>query len=342
MSLPLTILMVVLIFGFIIFIHELGHFTVAKLCGVLVHEFSMGMGPALFKKQWGETTYALRLLPIGGFVAVEGEDEDSDNDRAINNCPVWQRILFVGAGAFMNVLFGFILMVILVSSQDLVSTTIVAQFNEGAQSAQVLQVGDEILEINGADISIGNDIAFELISVGTEPIDLTIRRDGEVMVLEDVPFPMETIDGITVPTMDFMVYGEEKTVLNTLGEAWHMTTAVVKQVWDSFWKLITGYYSVGNLSGPVGVSSAIGEAASIGMESLIMMIAFITINIGVFNLIPLPALDGGRLFFLLIEAVRGKPIPPKYEGLIHGAGLVLLMALMLFVTFNDVIKLIFK
>ena len=121
-----------------------------------------------------------------------------------------------------------------------------------------------------------------------------------------------------------------------------MTTAIVKQVWDSFAKLITGYYKVNNLSGPLGVSSAIGEAAAIGMESLIMMVAFITINIGVFNLIPLPALDGGRLFFLLIEAVRGKPIRPKYEGFIHGAGLILLMLLMLFVTFNDVIKLIFK
>ena len=342
MSFPLTLLVVVLIFGFIIFIHELGHFTVAKLCGVLVHEFSMGMGPALFKKQWGETTYALRLFPIGGFVAVEGEDEDSDNERAINRCPVWQRIIFVAAGAFMNVLFGFLLMVVLVSSQDLVSTTVVAEFQEGAQSSQILQVGDEILEINGADINIGNDIAFELISVGTEAIDLTIRRDGAIMELEDVPFPTQTVDGITVPVMDFMVYGEEKTVLNTLGEAWHMTTAVVKQVWDSFAKLITGYYKVNNLSGPLGVSSAIGEAAAIGMESLIMMVAFITINIGVFNLIPLPALDGGRLFFLLIEAVRGKPIPPKYEGFIHGAGLILLMLLMLFVTFNDVIKLIFK
>ena len=341
MSLFVTILCVILVFGFIIFIHELGHFSVAKACGALVHEFSLGMGPTVLKKTVGETTYALRLLPIGGFVAVEGEDADSDNDRAINKKPVWQRILFVGAGAFMNVLFGFILMIIIVAGQDLVSTTVVAQFDDDALSAQVLQVGDEILEVNGNPVTIGNDIMFEFISIGTDPVDLTILRDGETLLLEDVPFPMETIDGITMASMDFFVYGQEKTVFSVLREAWHMTTGVEKQVWDSFFKLLTGYYKMEQLSGPVGVSSAIGEAATLGMESLLLMVAFITINIGVFNLIPLPALDGGRLFFLLIEAVRGKPIPAKYEGFIHAAGLVLLMGLMLFVTFNDVIKLIF-
>lgn len=342
MSLLWTIVLVVLIFGFLILIHELGHFTVAKLCGVYVHEFSLGMGPALLKKQWGETTYALRLLPFGGFVAVEGEDEDSSHDRALNRKPVWQRICFVGAGAFMNVLLGFVLMVLLVTQQPLVSTTVVAQFDEGSLSAQVLQVGDEILKVNGASVSIGNDILFELISVGEDPVNLTIRRDGEVLELENVPFPLETLDGITAPTMDFMVYGQEKTVGSTLREAWHMTTAVVKQVWDSLGKLLRGRYHVQQLSGPVGVSSALGQAASVGWENLLMMVAFISINIGVFNLIPLPALDGGRLFFLLLEALRGKPVPAKYEGWIHGIGLCLLMGLMLFVTLNDVVKLIFK
>jgi len=342
MSFPLMIVMVILVFGFIIFIHELGHFTVAKACGVLVHEFSLGMGPAIFKKQWGETTYALRLLPVGGYVAVEGEDEDSPHERAINRRPVWQRILFVAAGAIMNVLFGFILMIVMVSSNELVSTTTVADFKENSTTAQVLQVGDEILKINGSSINIGNDIAFELITVGTDPVNLTIRRDGEVLELENVPFPTQTVDGITVPVMDFMVYGQEKTVWGVLREATHMTIAVVEQVWDSFAKLITGHYKVQQLSGPVGVSSAIGQAASAGTQSLLMMVAFITINIGVFNLIPLPALDGGRLFFLLIEAIRGKPVPPKYEGYIHAAGLFLLMGLMLFVTFNDVVKLLFK
>lgn len=341
MSLFWTILCVVLIFGFIIFIHELGHFSVAKACGALVHEFSLGMGPTLLKKTVGETTYALRLLPIGGFVAVEGEDEDSDNERAINRKPIWQRILFVSAGAFMNVLLGFILMVVLVANQELVSTTIVAQFSEGASSSQVLQVGDEILKVNGEAVTIGNDIVFEFVSIGAEPIDLTIRRDGEILELKSVPFPQETVDGITVATMDFMVYGREKTVLGTLKEAWHMTTGVVEQVWDSFFKLITGQYKIQQLSGPVGVSSAIGEAAAMGPENLLMMVAFITINIGVFNLIPLPALDGGRLFFLLIELIRGKPIPAKYEGYIHAAGLFLLLGLMVVVAFNDIVKLIF-
>lgn len=342
MNLPMTIIFVVLVFGFIIFIHELGHFTVAKLCGVRVHEFALGMGPAIFTKQKGDTTYALRLLPIGGFVAVEGEDADSDDEKALNKKPVWQRMLFVSAGAFMNVLFGFILMFILVSRQDLVSTTVIAKFDEGAKSAEVLEIGDEILKINGKNVTISNDISFELISVGSEPINITVRRNGEIIELENVPFTMENIDGIEIPITDFVVYGRERTFFGTVREAWFMTVGVVEQVWDSFAKLITGYYKVEHLSGPVGVSNAIGEAASMGLYNLLMMIGFITINIGVFNLIPLPALDGGRLLFLFIELIIRKPIPAKYEGMIHAVGLLLLMGMMLFVTFNDVIKLIFK
>ncbi len=342
MSIPIVALIAVLVFGFIIFIHELGHFTVAKSCGALVHEFSIGMGPAIFKKQKGETLYALRLFPIGGYVAVEGEDEDSENERSINKKPVWQRILFVAAGAFMNVFFGFLLMVFIVSQQQLVTTTVVASFDEGSLSAEVLQVGDKILKVNNKTTETVNDISFEFINIGEGTIDLTVLRDGETIVLEDVSFPMETVDGISVPILDFNVYGQKKTVVGVLKEAWHMTIGVVDQVWSSFGKLIGGQYKVEQLSGPVGVSSAIGQAASVGMENLLMMAAFISINIGVFNLLPIPALDGGRLFFLFIELLRGKPIPAKYEGYIHATGLVLLLGLTLFVTFNDVVKLIFK
>ncbi len=337
----LMIVFVVLMFGFIIFIHELGHFTLAKACGVRVHEFAIGMGPTIFHRQKGETKYALRLFPIGGFVAVEGEDEDSDDSKALCNKKVWQRILFVSAGAFMNLLMGFILMLVIVSRQDLVSTTKVAQFEPDAQSAQVLQVGDEILKVNGSRVHIANDILFEFINVGKDPVELTVRRNGQVMTLKDVPFRVEEAEeGIYVVNMDFKVAGVDKNIGNTFKEAWFMTTGVVKEVGRSFVKLVTGQYKMNQLAGPIGVSGAIGDAASMGANQLMMMIAFISINIGVFNLLPLPALDGGRLAFLLIEAVRGKPVPPKYEGYVHAAGMALLIGLMIFVTFNDIMRLI--
>ncbi len=341
MNLIVTILLAILIFGVIIMIHELGHFLTAKAVGIAVPEFSIGMGPKLFQVTRGETNYTLRLFPIGGYVAMEGENEESDNERAFCNKKPLQKILVVAAGAVMNVLLGFLIMVGIVCSRPVVSSTQVSYFDPSAVSSQKLELGDEILSINGYKVNTANDLVYAFIDVGTEPVDMKVRRDGKVVELTDVPFAYEEIEGQTIVKLDFKVQGLEKTPLRVLKESWNMTTGVVKQVWVSFGKLVTGQFEMNQLSGPVGVTQMIGEVASTrNYSSIFLMTAFITINIGIFNLLPLPALDGGRLLFLVLELLRGKPVAPRYEGYVHAAGLVLLLGLMLIVTFNDIVRLI--
>ena len=341
MNLIVTILLAILIFGVTIMIHELGHFLTAKAVGIAVPEFSIGMGPKLFQVTRGETNYTLRLFPIGGYVAMEGENEESDNERAFCNKKPLQKILVVAAGAVMNVLLGFLIMVGIVCSRPVVSSTQVSYFDPSAVSSQKLELGDEILSINGYKVNTANDLVYAFIDVGTEPVDMKVRRDGKVVELTDVPFAYEEIEGQTIVKLDFKVQGLQKTPLRVLKESWNMTTGVVKQVWVSFGKLVTGQFEMNQLSGPVGVTQMIGEVASTrNYSSIFLMTAFITINIGIFNLLPLPALDGGRLLFLVLELLRGKPVAPRYEGYVHAAGLVLLLGLMLVVTFNDIVRLI--
>lgn len=341
MNLLVTILLAVLIFGVIIIIHELGHFLTAKAAGVAVPEFSIGMGPKLFQIKHKETNYTLRLLPIGGYVAMEGEDEESDDERAFCNKKPLQKILVIAAGATMNLLLGFLIMVGITASEPAVSSTQIGYFAPDALSAQKLELDDEIISINGHKIHTANDLIYAFVDVGDQPVQMTVQRDGQKIELQDVPFAHEQVEGQTIVQLDFKVKGLEKTPLRVLKQSWYMTAGVVKQVWGSFGKLISGQYQLNQLSGPVGVTQMIGEVASArDYSSFFFMTAFITINIGVFNLLPLPALDGGRLLFLFIELLRGKPVPAKYEGFVHAAGLVLLMGLMLMVTFNDIVRLI--
>ena len=245
------------------------------------------------------------------------------------------------AGVTMNLILGFLIMLAIVCSRPVVSSTQISYFDPSALSSEKLQLGDEILEINGYRTNTANDLVYAFVDVGTDPVQMKVRRDGEVIELTDVPFAYEEIEGQTIVKLDFKVQGLEKTPLRVLEESWHMTTGVVKQVWVSFGKLITGQFEMNQLSGPVGVTQMIGEVASTrDYSSIFLMTAFITISIGVFNLLPLPALDGGRLLFLVLELIRGKPVAPKYEGYVHAAGLFLLMGLMLVVTFNDIVRLI--
>ena len=304
-----TIVISVLVFGALIFIHELGHFLAAKWAGIRVNEFSLGMGPVIFQRQKGETAYSLRAFPIGGFVSMEGEDDGSNDERAFCNKSVGKRFLVISAGAMMNLLLGFLLMILLVCMGNAVGTTQISQFGEGAVSSQWLQVDDEIVSVNGHRVRTPNDISYEFMN-------------------ED--------------DIDFKVYGVQKTIWNVPPYAFNWSVSIMKQVWSSLIKMVTGQFTLNQLSGPVGEASTIGEAASMGLDSTILIIAFITINLGVFNLLPFPALDGGRLFFLLIEMIRRKPIKPEYEGYVNTAGLLILLGLMAMVTFNDVIKLIFR
>lgn len=334
------IILTILLFGVLIFIHEFGHFITAKLSGVRVNEFALGMGPVIWKTKKNETQYALRLLPIGGFVSMEGEDEQSDAEGSFSKARVWNKILIVVAGAVMNLLLGFLLLVIVVSQQSAIGTTTIARFEEGATSSQMLQLDDRIVQINGSAVHIDYDIIYTMMRDPDGKVDMVVMRDGQKVTLEGVPFSTEQMEDGTVTTMlDFKVYGQEKTVGRVLRQAFFYTGTVAKLVWTSLIDIVTGRFGINQLSGPVGVASAVGEATSMGLSSFLMLAAFITINLGVFNLLPIPALDGGRLLFLLIEAVRRKPINPKYEGYVHAFGFLLLFGLMIVVTFNDIVRL---
>ena len=343
MSFLIKALAAIIVFGSVIFIHEFGHFIVAKLSGIKVNEFSLGMGPRLIGFTKNETEYSLRALPIGGFVAMEGEDEESDNEGAFNKAPVQNRIAVVVAGAVMNLILGFAVLAFLVSQQSAITSRTISQFHEGATTAQTgLQVNDEIVAVNGRRCYIANDIIYEFARTQDGVADFTVRREGQLVELENVTFETYTDDnGYKQMVIDFYVYPEEKTVLSVIEEAAKWTVSLARMIFLSLVDLVTGNVAINQMSGPVGIVTVISEAASIGIENVLLILAMITVNLGIFNLVPFPALDGGRLLFLLIELVRGKPINQKYEILVNTAGMFILLAFMAFVTFSDVTKLIF-
>ena len=338
------ILLAIFLFGLLILIHELGHFLMARLFRVTVHEFAIGMGPKLFSKvsEKSGTRYSIRALPIGGFVSMEGEDEETDPDSegSLNSKPVWQRMIITAAGAFMNLLAGLLIMAVLVVGSSSLGGTRVAQFRDNASSeACGLQVNDEILKIGGRNVHVATDLAYAVMHDGREPVSVTVRRDGEVLTLNSVTFPTQTSSGHVFGDMDFYVYAVEKTVPEVFKQTFWQSVNTVTMIWESLFDLFGGEYSVNDLSGPVGVTEAIGSAAEQGTDSLVYMIVFLTFNLGIFNLLPLPALDGGRLFFQFIELVIRRPVNRKVEGYIHAGGLVLLLLLMAYVTFHDIWKL---
>lgn len=341
------ILFALLFFGVIIMIHECGHFACAKLFKVKVNEFSLGMGPALFKRKKGDTLYAVRLFPIGGYVAMEGEDDASEDDRAFNKKPVWQKMIIVIAGALMNLILGFILMVLLLTtSTDLIGTNTIKEFYPDAVSSQYgLQAGDRFVEIDGHHVWSELDLSFLMSRSQDGVFDFVVERDGEKVTLNDVHFATEQQNGITLIQYDFIIIGEQPGFLNIVKNAFTQSASIVRMVWLSVFDLVTGRYGMSELAGPVGtvdiIADVTAQAVSSGsLTNLLTIMAFITINVGVANLLPLPALDGGRFLFLAVEAVRRKPVNPKYEGYVHAAGLALLLLLMVVVTYNDIARIV--
>jgi regulator of sigma E protease len=347
-----TIAFAILFFGIIIMIHEFGHFICAKLFDVKINEFSLGMGPAVFKKQKGETQYSLRALPIGGYVSMEGEDEDSDDERAFNNKKVWKRIIIVVAGATMNLILGLVLMAIMLStSTELIGTNTVKEFYPTAVSNQEggLKEGDKFLKIDGHAVWSERDLSFLMSRSDSGVFDFVVERDGEKVELNDVAFKTEDVEyngkTITMITYDFVIVGEKPGFKNVFVNSFTQSASIVRTVWLSLFDVVTGRYGMSELAGPVGTVDIIADVAQSAaeehnFEQLLFIMALITINIGVANLLPLPALDGGRLMFLIIEGIRRKPVSRKYEGYIHAAGLVLLLLLMVFVTYNDIVRII--
>ncbi|MEG2596874.1 MAG: M50 family metallopeptidase, partial [Oscillospiraceae bacterium] len=333
MDIVVNILITVAFFAIIIFIHELGHFTVAKLSGVKINEFALGMGPTLLKKQIGETVYSIRVFPIGGFVSMEGEDAQSKDPRAFGSRKLWQRILIIIAGALMNLILGYVLIFGINAAQPVLFTNTVAKFEEKASSSQTgLRVGDTIQKINGRTIWVENDIVTQLLRDSDGKVDMVVDRKGQKVELPAVQFSYTEKGGQKSLIIDFKVNGKEKTFLGIASYSVKKTASVARLVWVSLVDLVTGKASLNDLAGPIGMTNVVGQAAKVGWSNLLMLLAFITINVGVFNLLPLPALDGGRLLFLVIEAIRGKPIPAKYEGYIHTAGFMAVILLMIVVT----------
>ncbi len=355
MNVIFTVLITVLIFGLLIFIHEFGHFITAKMCGVKVHEFALGMGPKLVSFGKGETQYSLRLFPIGGYVKMEGEDDESQDERAFCNKKVWQRIIIVSAGAIMNLILGFLILVIAIYAfTPMISSTTVAEFSKNAITQQSgLELGDKIIKINGKSVNISNDVVFELQRAKTTNdgkhlvADMTVLRDGQKVNLNNVKFYFNKITDDATQTsynqliIDFKVKGIKKNFFTVIHQAFFEGVVVAKSIWVSLVDLVTNF-QINKISGVVGVGEVIGEAASAGFDYLLNIVTFITINLGIFNLLPIPALDGGRLLFLIFEAIFRKPVPAKYEGIIHAIGFIALIGLMFLITFKDIFMLFAK
>ncbi len=341
-------LIMLLVFGVLIFIHELGHFLTARLCGVTVKEFAIGMGPKIASwdsKKHG-TRYALRLLPIGGFVSMENEDGldenlPADDEGAFCNKSVPRRMLITVAGAAMNLLLGFIIMMVIVfATKNLYSTTI-ERFADNAISSERLMVDDEILKVGNARVHTWNELAYEIMNKGYEPIDITVRRNGEKIVVEDVEFFTFDESGATFGDIDFVPYREEVSFGSLIKHSWYRSLSTVKMVLDSVKGLITGRFGMETVSGPVGVVGVVQEASKYGFMNFLYIVALLTINLGVFNLIPFPALDGGRFVFLAVEGIMRKPIDRRIESYVNFVGIIMLFALMIVVCFKDILNLIF-
>ena len=337
-----TVISTVLVFGLLIFIHEYGHFITARLCKVGVKEFAIGMGPRLFswKSKKYDTKYGMRALPIGGFVSMVGEDEESDEDNAFCNKSIPKRMLIVISGPLMNILLGFLLMAVIVFSQGKLASTTIAQFDDNAVSCDKLMEGDRIISVDGTRVYTGNDAAYEIMNKGYEPIDIKVERNGEKILVEDVSLGHFEESGVTFGNYDFKFLQEQKTFGTLIKHSFWRSVSTVKMTFDSIVSLLTGRYGLDAVSGPVGVASVVGSAVKTGILNFLYIVTVLSINLGVFNLIPFPALDGGRFLFLIIEAIRRKPMKKETESAINFAGIVLLFGFMIFVMGKDIFKLI--
>lgn len=388
----LTAIATIIIFLVLISLHEFGHFIMSKLSGVRVLEFSIGMGPAVFKKQGKETLYSIRIFPVGGYCKLDGEDEKNDDPRSFCNQKLYKRFLVISAGAILNIILGFVLFVIITAIQphaegtpNTIKTTVIDAIVENSNLAYSgIQPGDKIVKIDGHKIHFYEDITLytNKFDENTQA-DITVKRNGETLTFAVMPTVSETeykynessvevtstingestveeypysniskeeIDklvGQTASEKRLIIGFTPKTEIVGIGNifpyAYHYTGYVVRMVYKAFWDMITGATGFDQVSGPVGIVSAVNTAVNTGaysMVNLLFLAALLTINLGVFNLLPLPALDGGRLFFMLIELIRGKPIPPEKEGMVHAIGLILLLGLTVVISFNDIMRLI--
>jgi len=380
----ITAIVTILVFLVMITLHEFGHFASAKILGVKVLEFSVGMGPALIKHQGKKTLYSFRIFPIGGYCKLEGENGESSDPEAFSNQKLWKRMIVVVSGAFLNIILGIALFGVIVKMMSPISTNVIDSIEKRSYLADTdVAVGDKIVAINGHNIDIFNDIYLYTNELNKEngKITVTIKRDNlkfdvelmpslsetKVTYGEDFAEIEDTINGITEKStvkynkeklpegylgktftdkrkiIGFAAKKEEITWENILPNAWNYTKYVIKSIYQALWELVSGRKGLENLSGPIGVAGVINDAVNSDENTLLnilFIVAMLTVNLGIFNLLPLPALDGGRLLFMLIELVTRKKVPPEKEGLVHTIGLVLLLMLAVVVFYSDIMKLV--
>ena len=361
----MTIVIAVLVFGLLIFIHELGHYVAARIFHVRVFEFAIGMGPKLIWYESKKTgiVYALRMIPFGGFVSMEGElSEDANAEEALRDMPeplrdprlgalaskpAWQRLIVHAAGALQNLLFGFLICVILTCTMTAGGTEIGAfrpvEGETVTSEGQGLMVGVEVIRVGSRRVYTAEQLYYEIVHQGgtDKPLTLTVRRDGEVRTF-DITFPTQKENGETFGVIDFVPYAVHKDFGTVVTQSFHRAGYLVRMVWDSIIDLVTGRYSLRAVSGPIGTAGVISDAAKSGFNTLLLLTALISVNLGIFNLLPLPALDGGHIFYTLIELVSRRRLPPKIVGIIDAVGMFLLFGLMIVVTAKDIITLVFK
>ncbi|WP_459128763.1 RIP metalloprotease RseP [Guggenheimella bovis] len=331
----ITAISFIIIFDILVFVHEFGHFIMARKNGVKVHEFALGMGPILLKKQMGDTLYALRAFPIGGFCLMEGEDSDVEGPDSFNSKTPWQRFQIIVMGAVNNILLAFIVMLILNLATGVPTSKIETVTPNSAAALAGIEPGAVVMEVNGEGFSIWPEASM-LIAESKDEVKLLVYQNETVR--EKILKPElnkelgRKVIGISVKTT--------KNVGGVVGYTTKEMGYFAKTIIRFFKQLFTGKADLNQVSGPVGLVKVVDETAQYGITSLLFLLSLISLNLGVFNLLPLPALDGGRLLFILIEMLRGKPVPPEKEGLVHQIGFILLILFIVFITYKDIVKLL--
>ncbi|MDO4719267.1 MAG: RIP metalloprotease RseP [Peptostreptococcaceae bacterium] len=328
-----TIIIALIVFGIIVTVHEAGHFLVAKFFKVTVHEFAVGMGPKIAGKKYKETEYSLRALPLGGYVRMEGEDEDSKDPNGFNNKPVLQRMAIIFAGPFMNFLLTILILSILFSVSGVPSRFVGGTAPDMPAAEAGLIEGDEILRINGKEVRTPEQVSREIMDSQGE-ISVDVRRGKQILRFEMTPTVQEGRRMIGIQ------YANRKSSGAAIVYGFRQTFALARQMLGFLGKLVTGKMGMGGLSGPVGIISEVGKAAQTGFASVVGLAALISLNLGLINLMPIPALDGSRILFQIIELIRGKKIDPNKEGYVHMVGMICLLALMIVITYFDILKLV--
>lgn len=344
----LTLIYFILILGLIVLVHEFGHFFFSKLFGIYVYEFAIGMGPKIFSKKKGETEYSIRAIPIGGFCSLAGEDNEADDqenipkDRRLNAKPAWQRFLVMFFGAGNNFILALLILFIIglgwgaVSNDAIVSELV----KDGPAEKAGIEVGDKILKINGNKVKSNDDVAIYIqIESKDKPVTFTVDRDGSKKDIKVKPVK-EEVEGNTIYRVGIMSSGKvEHGFLASIKYSFTKMGSLFRQMIITLKGLFTGGLSVKQLSGPVGIYNVVGTQREAGIQNILYLIALLSVNVGFINLLPLPAFDGGRILFLIIEKIKGSPVSPELENKIHTIGFILLLVLMLYITFNDIIKL---